>query len=56
MAWSRSMHILKRRLGFFPWLQLYAILKPVQNLKTSFRTAAARSLALLDSQHVHNNK
>ena len=45
VAWSRAMHVLKRRLKFLPHLKLFAILRPLRNLKCLFRNSGLISLS-----------
>ena len=45
VAWSRAMHVLKRRLKFLPDLKLFAILRPLRNLKCLFRNLGLISLS-----------
>ena len=42
VAWSRAMHVLKRRLKFLPDLKLFAILRPLRNLKCLFRNSGLK--------------
>ena len=44
VAWSRAMHVLKRRLKFLLDLKLFAILSPLRNLKCLFRTTGLITL------------
>ena len=39
VAWSRAMHLSKRRLKFLPDLKRFAILRPLLNLKCLFRNS-----------------
>ena len=50
VAWSRAMHVLKRRLKFLPHLKLFAILRPLHNLKCLFRTARSKTLSALQQE------
>ena len=45
VAWSRAMHVLKRRLKFLLDLKLCAILRPLRNLKCLFRNSGLISLS-----------
>ena len=45
VAWSRAMHVLKRRLKILPDLKLFAILRPLRNLKCLFRNSGLISLS-----------
>ena len=45
VAWSRAMHVLKRRLKFLPDLKLFAILRPLRNLKCLFRNSGLITLS-----------
>ena len=45
VAWSRAMHVLKRRLKFLPDLKLFVILSPLRNLQCLYRNSGLISLS-----------
>ena len=44
MSWARACYVLKRRLQFMNHMNLFAILKPLKNLKALFRKSARTTL------------
>ena len=46
VAWPRAMHVFKRRLKFLPDLKLFAILRPLRNLKCLFRNSGLITLSM----------
>ena len=44
MSWARASYVLKRSLQFMNNINLYAILKPLKNLKALFRKSARAAL------------
>ena len=43
-TWARACYVLKRRLQFMNHMNLFAILKPLKNLKALFRKSARATL------------